>query len=411
MIVLSHPTGNANVRAIANGLATKGMLFEFNTTIAAFPKSFWYRIGGIQGLGDFRRRSFNPALQPYTKCYPYGALGRAFANKLGLNSLLKHETGRFSMDKIYQNFDKQVSKTLAKAKRNGATAVYAYEDGALETFIEAKKIGLQCIYDLPIAYYQTLQKLLQEEAEENPEWAETLGGGILDSAEKFARKRKELELADTIVIASDFVRDSLPEWAKNKKIIQSPFGTPTSSLYTQVKEERVEGKLRVLFVGSMTQRKGLGDLFKAMHLVDPNQIELVVMGSLGAPLPFYTKQGNFIYESTRPHVEVLKLMRGCDVFCLPSIVEGRALVMQEAMSQGLPIIITPNTGGEDLIIEGETGFLVPIRNPEAIANKLNWFLKHRSRIPEMGKKAQEHAALYTWDKYAETIVDGLTDFL
>jgi hypothetical protein len=151
MIVLSHPTGNANVRAIANGLVSKQMLYEFNTTIAAFPNNFWYRLGGIKGLSDFRRRSFNPVLQPYTKGHPYGALGRAVASKLGLASLLKHETGRFSIDKIYQNFDKQVSKRLVKAKRNGATAVYAYEDGALETFLEAKKIGLECIYDLPIA--------------------------------------------------------------------------------------------------------------------------------------------------------------------------------------------------------------------------------------------------------------------
>lgn len=407
MIVLSHPTGNANVRAIANGLETKQMLYEFNTTIAAFPNNFWYRLGAIKGLSDFRRRSFNPVLQPYTKGHPYSTLARAVASKLGLHSLLKHETGKFSMDQIYRNFDKQVSKRLVRAKKNGATAVYAYEDGALETFIEAKKLGLQCIYDLPIAYYETLQKLLQEEAKEKPEWAETLGGGILDSTEKFARKRKELELADTVVIASDFVRDSLPEWAKNKKIVQSPFGTPTSNLNTQLNEERVGVKLRVLFVGSMTQRKGLGDLFEAMHLVDPNQVELVVMGSLAAPLSFYTKQAKFIHEVTRPHAEVLKLMRGCDVFCLPSIVEGRALVMQEAMSQGLPIIITANTGGEDLVINEQTGFLVPIRNPKAIAEKINWFVTHRSKSIEMKKAAITKAEEYSWEGYVNTIIEQL----
>jgi glycosyltransferase involved in cell wall biosynthesis len=102
-------------------------------------------------------------------------------------------------------------------------------------------------------------------------------------------------------------------------------------------------------------------------------------------------------------------MRSCDVFCLPSIVEGRALVMQEAMSQGLPIIITPNTGGEDLIIEGVTGFLVPIRSPEAIANKLSWFLENRNKIKEMGRSAQEHAANYTWDAYGSNIVKKLLE--
>src|SRR5690606_39238450 len=98
-----------------------------------------------------------------------------------------------------------------------------------------------------------------------------------------------------------------------------------------------------------------------------------VLGSMQSSFDFYKdkiKRG-FIYEKGRPHEEVLKLMKSCDVFCLPSIVEGRALVMQEAMSQGLPLIITPNTGGEDLIKNGETGFLVPIRSPEVIAEKIN----------------------------------------
>jgi glycosyltransferase involved in cell wall biosynthesis len=100
-------------------------------------------------------------------------------------------------------------------------------------------------------------------------------------------------------------------------------------------------------------------------------------------------------------------MRTCDLLCLPSIVEGRALVMQEAMSQGLPIIITPNTGGSDLIIEGETGFLVPIRNAAKIAEKINWCFENRDQLEHMGENARTHASKYTWGNYAKVIVDGL----
>jgi glycosyltransferase involved in cell wall biosynthesis len=148
-----------------------------------------------------------------------------------------------------------------------------------------------------------------------------------------------------------------------------------------------------------------------MKLLKRSDIELVVMGSLIGSMDFYRQQlPDFTYMPNRPHAEVLALMRSCDVFCLPSIVEGRALVMQEAMSQGLPLIITRNTGGADLIKEGYTGFLVPIRSPEAIAAKLNWFLENRSIIPAMGRMAQRYAAEYTWEGYGSNVVSGLSNF-
>jgi glycosyltransferase involved in cell wall biosynthesis len=81
--------------------------------------------------------------------------------------------------------------------------------------------------------------------------------------------------------------------------------------------------------------------------------------------------------------------------------------MQEAMSQGLPIIITPNTGGSDLVIEGETGFLVPIRNPAAIADKIGWFANNREKLPAMRENARNHAARYTWSNYAKKVIAGI----
>jgi glycosyltransferase involved in cell wall biosynthesis len=413
-ILFSHPTGNANVRAVARGLVLKDLLYSFHTSIAAFPGNIYHKIGSYPPLSEFRRRSFDSVLQPYTQLYPWGELGRALATKLGLKNVLEHERGKFSVDQNYRAFDRHVASGLGAAAGGGATGVYAYEDGALETFTEAKKLGLLCIYDLPIAYWETGRKLMLEEALRLPEWAPTLGGGIKDSAAKLERKRKELELADVVVGPGSFVMNSLPDWAKHKKQIFSPFGSPAldgNTLFNLDLKKDLNRPLRVLFVGSMGQRKGLGDLFAAMHLLNNPNIELVVLGSLMAPITFYKEQyADFSHESGRSHNEVLALMRTCDVFCLPSIVEGRALVMQEAMSQGLPLIITPNTGGEDLIIEGETGFLIPIRSPEAIANKINWFLENRLQIVEMGIKAQEHAAQYTWDNYAETIIDELVEF-
>jgi glycosyltransferase involved in cell wall biosynthesis len=145
-----------------------------------------------------------------------------------------------------------------------------------------------------------------------------------------------------------------------------------------------------------------------MKLVASKEIELVIMGSLLRPLAWYREQfPRFIYEPPRPHRDVLRLMRTCDVLILPSIVEGRALVQQEAMACGRPLIVTKNAGGDDLIAEGETGFLVPIRAPEAIAEKINWYATNRASISGMAIAAQRRASELTWHSYGEKVLAAI----
>lgn len=416
MVSFSHPTGNRNVRAVLSSFDKAGMLTEFYTTIAANPNDFWLRILPEDMREEWLRRSF-PISSKQIRTSPLLELLRLLLPKIGLKKFVEHEKGLASIDSVYQHLDKLTASSLNRlVKLYPLKAVYAYEDCALDTFKRAKELGLKCIYDLPIAYWKTIRKLMTEEAERLPEWAVTLGGGIKDSVAKLERKTNELELADVVVGPGQFVMDSLPDWAKNKRLIITPFGSPEIAWQAKTVEDvakRLHKRpLRVLFVGSMGQRKGLADLFEAIQILNSTEIELVLLGSLSAPIEFYKKKlSHFTYEPGRSHEQVLALMRSCDIFCLPSIVEGRALVMQEAMSQGLPIIITPNSGGADLIKEGETGFLVPIRSPLAIAERIAWFLNNRTQIPVMGKLAQKHAAQYTWEIYGKNIITVITNFL
>src|SRR5438309_8488267 len=115
---------------------------------------------------------------------------------------------------------------------------------------------------------------MQREAERLPTLACTIGGGNKDSEAKLERKTKELELADIVVAPSHFVANSLPSGQHKKTVILSPFGSPAQQLGK--KECNSNGPLRVLFVGSMGQRKGLADLFKAVKLLNTACIELVV---------------------------------------------------------------------------------------------------------------------------------------
>jgi len=86
-------------------------------------------------------------------------------------------------------------------------------------------------------------------------------------------------------------------------------------------------------------------------------------------------------------------------------VEGRALVQQEALSCGLPIIVTPNAGGEDLVEEGITGYLVPIRSPEKIAEAICTMIENKQPKEEIRKLCQKKVIQYTWLNYAQNIID------
>ncbi|HEX9048347.1 MAG TPA: glycosyltransferase family 4 protein [Verrucomicrobiae bacterium] len=406
-LLFSHPTGAANVRAALVALLEAGILEEFHTSIATYSGTFWDRPANSHWAREFRRHTFDERLRPITVQHPSRELGRLVASRLHLLPLVRREKGPFCVDAVYRAQDRCTARRLRRSPRQ-FTGVYAYEDGALQTLTAAYDMNLNRIYELPIAYWQTLHRLLSEEAQRLPEWAGTLDGGINDSAEKLERKSRELDLAEMVICPSQFVARSLPDDVRQqKKIIVAMFGSPPSG---EKERSRKNDKLRVLFAGSMTQRKGLGDLLTAMRILNRQDIELVVLGSPAAPLEFYRNQfANFTYEVNRPNEEVLALMRQCDVFCLPSIAEGRALVMQEAMSQGLPLIITPNTGGEDLIQEGVTGFLVPIRRPDVIAEKIAWFADHRSTLPDFSRAAQKKAAELTWNGYGQTIARSILD--
>jgi glycosyltransferase involved in cell wall biosynthesis len=407
-LLFSHPAGNQNVRAMLDGLEAAGMLARFATTVAVEPDNVALKLVP-QGLSrDLLRRRFNIPREKILQ-HPWRELARAVCSRAGWNYWLRHEKGFASIDGVLQDFDRFSARALPRLhERFGVGAVYTYEDSALDTFQAAKALGVKCVYDLPISYWEVGRKLMEEEVERLPAWVEAMGGGMSDSPAKLERKARELELADLVVVPSRFVADSLPAWAGQKTRVLSPFGSPLPAAAAPRKTVDPSKPLRVLFVGSMGQRKGLGDLFQAMHLLKGENVELVVMGSLLNEPAFYRGQyADFTLEKGRPHAEVLALMRSCDVFCLPSLYEGRALVMQEAMSQGLPIVITPNTGGDDLVIEGKTGFLVPIRSPEKIAEKLAWFNQNRQELPAMSEAAVRHAASYTWKKYSEVVIDAI----
>src|SRR5438105_1029828 len=301
MVVLTHPFGNANVRALLDALYRDGLLTRFVTTIGWSKESYPHLTPKIRGT--LRRNYALPADK--IDIHPFRESVRLLTGRFGPTKLIEHETGWASIDQVWQSLDREAAHRLRHGKFPNLRAVYTYEDCAENTFLAARDLDLRRIYDLPIAYWESSRRLLREEAERYPDWEPTLGA-TRDSDQKLSRKAQELELAQLVICPSKFVLESLPaEIRAQKKCVIAPFGSPIVDLTRQAKKNL--GRLRVLFAGALTQRKGLADLFEAMKLVDSNQIELVVMGSLLRPLSWYRERfAGFVYEPPRPHGEVLR---------------------------------------------------------------------------------------------------------
>ncbi|GAH55084.1 unnamed protein product, partial [marine sediment metagenome] len=107
-------------------------------------------------------------------------------------------------------------------------------------------------------------------------------------------------------------------------------------------------------------------------------------------------QGQFKILGRVP--DVSDVYNACSVYCQPSVTEGFGIEVPEAMAHGRPVVVSEGAGASDLVEDGVTGFMVPIRSPEAIAEKIDWFRNNREKIPEMGQKARREARNFTWDK-------------
>lgn len=402
MILFSHPTGNANVRHAALGLHRAGLLGEFWTCVHYRETPLLRRLVPGPIARQLRRRVFPSELSDVIRTFPLRELARLIAPRAGLRSLVRHEQGPLSVDAVYRSLDRKVSQRLADDR---FTAVYAYEDGARESFRAAMRHGQLRIYDLPIGYWRAARSILQEEAERQPAWAPTLHGNI-DSPQKTARKDAELHQANLVIVASSFTLRTLeqaPDFSGS--VVMIPYGAPqleTPPPPRQIRDRHAP--LRVLFVGSLGQRKGLSYLFDAARGLG-GSIELTVIGSrpLAACPALDRELASVRWIPSCSHREVLAEMAAHDVFVFPSLFEGFGLVLLEAMAMGLPIITTPHTAGPDLITDGVEGFIVPIRSSTAIAERLDLLRRNPDLRADMSERAQLRAREFTWEHYGESL--------
>jgi glycosyltransferase involved in cell wall biosynthesis len=391
-VIVSHPTGNANVSAVVSALLEDELLAAFYTCIVWRPESVLARLTPRAVRSTFERRARIQLPAEYVRTRPSRELVRNLLIRAGKKHWIASASNPFSIDGVYRDLDKYVARGLNKDRDVGA--VYAYEDGALHQFRRARALGIPGIYDLPIGYWRANRKISAEEAELQPAWKGTLNA-LADSDAKCALKDEELALADTVIVPSTFVKNTLEMYPGEKKIVVNPFGVPKNISEPRALTNRDE-PLRVLYVGSLTQRKGIAYLFEAIEKAG-KAVTLTIIGRKVGQAELLDKACQaHRWISSLPHSEILAEMRRHDVFVFPSLFEGLALVQGEALSQGLPVITTPNSGGADILRDGLDGFIVPIRDSDAITGRLLKFYEDRELLKRMSDSARERAAELDW---------------
>ena len=207
--------------------------------------------------------------------------------------------------------------------------------------------------------------------------------------------------ADFITVPSLFAYDSfLSEGIPQERLMTIPYGVDLSRYRPTGSPD--PARFRVLFVGQLSIRKGIHDLAEGFRRAAIPQSELILVGSLQPESErlLGPRDDRIHAVGPKPKAALSEFYSQADVMVLPSIEDGFGYVIGEAMACGCPVIASTNTGGRDFFTDGIEGFIVPIRSPDAIAEKLVWLYEHPTARAEMRARARARVeTLGGWDSY------------
>ena len=249
-----------------------------------------------------------------------------------------------------------------------------------------------------------VKELFQEEMVLNPKACKTL-----NQEYEFSLSKKELEilssevqLATHFVCASSLTKKSLTfKGISDDKIKVIPYGVDTSKFTFS---ERIKSDVfKVIFIGSLNQRKGITYLLDALSEMKNVELTIVTRGIYDESL---IQNYNFPIHVVIdvPHDKLQDELHKAHCFVLPSILEGFGQVILEAMATGIPVIATENTAAIDIIENGKDGFITKIRDVQAIKNNLGILQNDFLLLQSMGKYGFEKAKIYTWEKFRTDLV-------
>lgn len=300
-------------------------------------------------------------------------------------------------------FDRHVARGLTE----DSDLFVGLSSNSLHSLRRAKALGMKTVVERGSSHMLTQLQLLRDEYE--------LHGLTLPSHHPAITEKelREYEEADYVCIPSLFVKRSfLDQGIPEEKLIYNPFGVDLTHFRPIPKEDNT---FRVIYCGAQSIRKGIGYLLQAFYELKLPRSELWLIGSPQQETRTLLQKyelPNILQKGTFPEFELHKLYSQGSVFCMPSIEEGLAMVQPQAMACGLPLICTTNTGGEDLIEDGKEGFVIPIRDVDALKEKILYLYENPAICQEMGQAARKKVQTgFTWEDYGNRMIAEYANIL
>lgn len=290
-------------------------------------------------------------------------------------------------------FDRWVTR-----KKMDCDALIAISGAALSAGRALQARGGKYICDRGSTHARFQWKVLQEEHER---WSAPLD--TYDSRDT-DREQEQYAMADCITVPSSFAaRSFVLEGVDAGKIRTIPYGVKLADF--QPHGTPSPDAFEVLFIGQVSLRKGVPYLLQAFARLRHPHKRLRIIGPVFShikPLLPRLPMEHVEFVGAVSRAELVRYLSSSHVMVLPSLEEGLALVQGEALACGCPVIATPNSGGEDLFTDGKEGFIVPIRDPQAIAEKLQRLADDPLLQQQMRANALQRVRLLGgWDDYGD----------
>lgn len=330
---------------------------------------------------------------PASEYIGMGALGHLPRVLNGIrNRLLPNYNHRFIDIGLFEWFAQQ---KLGTALRDLDRPVAHVWDTCPRLIESLKALGIPVVLDVPIAPATYSQRMARSGK----------APFMLDDTPFIRLEHKAHLLADVLLAPSTFVRDELilsgvPEHA----IEVIPFGAPGKAPVSITPQDAATARpLRFCFVGAISRRKGLAELLEAWQDPALARHELHLCGRIskdGQTILGQCARSNVV---TPGFVDTARYLASCDVFVLPSWMEGSSKAVYEAMRAGLPCLVTHSTGS--VVRHGIDGFVIDAGDVDALRRHLCWFAEHSQETRVMGAAAQEQAGVYSVFTYAQKVLE------